>query len=363
MTNPGVAVVGTGFGCLTHVRALRAAGFDVVALVGRDKMKTTDRAKRFDVPSPCTSMSEALAFEDVDAVSIATPPHTHCELALAAIDAGRHVLCEKPFARDAAEAMRIRDAAAAAGVVNLLGCEFRYATGQALMTRLVRDGAIGEPRLASFIVQLPILADPGGEVPGWWSDASQGGGWLGAHASHVIDQVRTTLGEITGVSAALNTVTDRDGWTAEDSYSVHFRTAGGAEGIMQSSTGVWGPPLFITRISGTTGTIWDEFGTVTLADASGQRQAEVPDDLLNAPPDPPPGDLIVTAYDNMHAFGIDLAPYTRLCEVFRDLILGREVPSDPAPPTFTDGVAAMAVVDAIRRSSAERRWVDVDLSR
>jgi predicted dehydrogenase len=340
---------------------LRAAGFDVVALVGRDKMKTADRAKRFDVPSPCTSLAEALAFEDVDAVSIATPPHTHGELVRAAIAAGRHVLCEKPFARDVAEAVELRDVADAAGVVNLLGCEFRFATGQALMSRLVRAGAIGEPRLASFVLQVPILADPEGEVPGWWSDAAQGGGWLGAQASHVIDQVRTTLGEITGVSAGLNAVTDREGWTAEDSYTAHFRTDSGVEGMMQSSTGAWGPPVFLTRISGTTGTIWDEFGTVTLADASGQRQVEVPDDLRNAAPDPPPSDLLVTAYDNMHAFGIDLAPYTRLCEVFRDLILGRKIPDDPAPATFADGVAAMAVVDAIRRSSAEHRWVDVDV--
>ena len=358
-SRPGVAVVGTGFGCLTHVRALRAAGFDVLALVGRDEVKTADRAKRFDVPHPCRSLADAMAIAGVDAVSVVTPPHTHGPLVLEAIAAGRHVLCEKPFARDAAEAARMRDAAKAAGVVNLVGCEFRFSTGQALMTRVVRDGAIGEPRLATFVLQVPMLADPEGEVPGWWADAEQGGGWLGAQASHVVDQVRTTLGEITGVSAGLNAVTDRKGWTAEDSYTVHFRTAGGVEGVMQSTTGAAGPPLFLTRIVGTAGTVWADFDTVSVADPSGQRVVDVPDDLRNAPPDPPPADLLVTAYDQMHAFGIDLAPYTRLGEVFRDLILGRPVADDPAPATFADGVADMAVMDAIRASSRERRWVDV----
>src|SRR2546421_5526680 len=122
----GVAVVGTGFGCLTHVRGLRAAGFDVLALAGQDPVKTAERARRFDVPHGLTSLADALALPGVDAVTIATPPHTHAPLVLEALAAGRHVLCEKPFARDAAEARALLDAAAAAGVVHLLGTEFRW---------------------------------------------------------------------------------------------------------------------------------------------------------------------------------------------------------------------------------------------
>jgi len=98
----GAAVVGTGFGCLTHVRALRTAGFEVHALVGRDPDKTTARAERFEIPHAFTSLAEALAIPGVDAVTIATPPHTHAPLVLDAVRADKHVLCEKPFARDAA---------------------------------------------------------------------------------------------------------------------------------------------------------------------------------------------------------------------------------------------------------------------
>ena len=223
MGAPGAVVVGTSFGCLTHVRALRAAGFDVIGLVGRDPERTVERAKRFGVPRPTTSLSAALDLPGVDAVTIATPPHTHAPLVLECLAAGKHVLCEKPFARDAAEARTMLAAAEAADVVHLLGTEFRWGTGQALMARVVRSGAIGEPRMATFVLNIPLLADPSADVPGWWSDRERGGGWLGAHAAHVVDQVRTTLGEFAGVSAALPRLADRD-WTAEDTYSVHFRT-------------------------------------------------------------------------------------------------------------------------------------------
>src|SRR5262245_10014772 len=102
-----VVVAGTGFGCFTQVRALRAAGFEVAALVGRDEAKTRERARRFEVARALRSFAEALDLPGVDAVAIATPPHTHAELVLAALAAGKHVLCEKPFARDAGEARKL----------------------------------------------------------------------------------------------------------------------------------------------------------------------------------------------------------------------------------------------------------------
>jgi predicted dehydrogenase len=354
----GAIVVGTGFGVLTHLRAMRLAGFEVLALVGRNLEKAKDRAAKFDVPHGLNSLTEALALPGVDAVAIATPPHTHAEIALEAIAAGKHVLCEKPFARDADEGRRMLEAAEQAGVVHLLGTEFRYSTSQALLTRAVRDGLIGEPRLATFIMNVPVLADPAGEVPDWWGRQESGGGWLGAYASHIIDQVRATLGEISGVSASLSLVSDRD-WTAEDTYTVHFRTASGCDGVLQSTAGSYGPMDFITRISGSKGTVWLQGEDVCVADASGTRTLEVPDELRTLPADPPPAELMVTTYDHLHAAGFDLGPYTKLFEYMRDRILGREAAEDPAPATFADGLAAQAVLDAIRASSAERRWVEV----
>ena len=354
----GAVVVGTGFGCLTHVRALRAAGFDVRVLVGRDPEKTADRAARFDIPHACTSLGDALDRAGFDAVAVATPPHTHASLVLEAIAAGKHVLCEKPFARDAAEAREMLAAAEAAGVVHLVGNEFRYAPGRVLLARVVRSGRIGAPRLAAFLLHIPLLADPAAEVPEWWSDAAQGGGWLGAQGSHDIDQIRTTLGEFAGVSAALPRVVDR-GWSAEDAFSVQFRSRGGCAGVMQSVASDRGPMLFVTRVAGTEGAVWAEGDRVRVSDAVGVHEVPCPPELEVAAPNPPPAELMHTAYDLLHSTGIDLGPYTRLAETFRDLIRGVPVPDEPAPPTFADGVATMEVLDAIRKSASTGAYVEL----
>ncbi|HEY7946694.1 MAG TPA: Gfo/Idh/MocA family oxidoreductase [Acidimicrobiales bacterium] len=354
----GVVVVGTGFGCLTHVPALRAAGFEVLGLVGRDRDRTAQRARRFAIPAALTSFDEALGLPGVSAVTIATPPHTHGPLTLQALAAGKHVLCEKPLARDATEARAMLGAAESAGLVHLVGAEFRWATGQRLAARAIAEGAIGQPRLATFLLHIPLLADPSSEVPSWWSQGAQGGGWLGAHATHLIDQVRSSLGEFEAVSAGLVQVSER-GWSAEDAYTLHFRLRTGVDGVLQSSAASWGPMLIHTRIAGTEGTLSIAGDSVRVADAHGDNALAVPPDMVTDAPVAPPADLLVTAYDLLHSTGIDLAPYTALARAFRGRILGLEVAAEPALPTFADGVAAMAVLDAARRSAAGAGWEPV----
>jgi predicted dehydrogenase len=356
-----VVVAGTGFGCFTHVRALRNAGLDVVALVGRDSRKTDERARRFGVPLALTSFREALALPGVDAVTIATPPHTHAELALGALAAGKHVICEKPFARDAGEARKILAAAEEAGVVHLLGTEFRFDAGQATMARALASGAIGEPRLAMYLMNVPLLADPAADVPEWWADAAQGGGWLGAHGSQVIDQIRFALGDFAGVSASLSHVADR-GMTADDGFAVHFRLRSGLVGTLQSTSGDWGSWVLVTRVNGPRGSVWIDglSDAVFLADRSGTRALPVLEELRAGPPDPAPADALRSAYERMIAHGLDVAPYTHLARIFRDRILGRPLPDWARPATFADGVAQMEVLDAIRASAARGgEWVAV----
>jgi predicted dehydrogenase len=357
----GVVVFGTGFGCVTHVRALRAAGFDVVALVGQDPDKTAARAALFDIPVALTSVEEALAIDGVDAVTIATPPHTHAAIALAAIAAGKHLICEKPFARDAAEGRAVLAAAVAAGVVHLLGCEFRWDAGQALLAQAVQGGVIGEPRMATVLLHVPLLADPAAEVPAWWADVDQGGGWMAAHGSQIIDQIRCTLGEFDRVSASLPHIAAR-GMTADDAFLVHFTMRSGAVGVLQSTSGDWGPPIVVTRVVGSTGTAWIEGvgSTVKVADHTGTRTLPVPDDLPTGAAPPLPDGLVTTAYERMISHGMDLGPYTRLAEVLRCRMEGRPDPAGPTAATFVDGVRDIAVLDAVRRSAAEGVTVVVD---
>ncbi len=342
---PGAVVVGTGFGTRVHVPALRAAGFTVTALVGRDLERTLRRAERLDVPNALVDLDEALHLPGVEAVTIATPPHTHAELAIAVARAGRHVLCEKPFAMDAREAEAMLAAAESAGVTHLVGHEFRWATERATIGRAISDGRIGEPRFASLVQYVPLVADPAARTPEWWFDPSAGGGWLGASGSHVVDQIRVWLGEFTEVSARLSITAAREG-VADDSFTVRFRLRGDVEGVLQQTASAWGPLAGLTRVAGSHGTVWIDGTEPWLADRDGSRRLDVPPDLaLPAPPR--------ESDDPRHRFThLELGPFTRLCEVLRAGVEGTAVPDAVPIPTFADGLASMRVLDAIRASSA-----------
>jgi predicted dehydrogenase len=343
---PGAVVVGTGFGGRVHVPALRAAGFTVLALVGRDAERTRRRADRLGVAEALTSLEEAMALPGVAAVTIATPPASHCEHAITALGAGKHVVCEKPFALDTREADAMLGAAQAAGVTHLVGHEFRWATDRAVAGRAIADGAIGEPRLASFVQWLSLVADPDTKMPSWWFDRDVGGGWLGASGSHVVDQVRVWLGEVSAVAAGLALVSDRPQRAAEDSFTVRLGLRSGAEAVLQQTAGSWGPPVSVTRVAGRAGTVWLEDGVAWIADASGSRPLPVPADL-ELPPPPASSD------DPRHRFThLELGPYTRLCEVLRAGVEGRPLPTAVPVPTFADGLACMRVLDAVRASAA-----------
>jgi predicted dehydrogenase len=356
----GVAVVGTGFGCYTHVRALRASGFDVLALVGRDPAKTAERARLFEVPRALPSLRDALAVPGVEAVTIATPPATHAELALETIAAGRHLVCEKPFTATLEEARAVLAAAEAAGIVHVLGTEFRWDPGQAGLARVVREGAIGAPRMATWLMHVPVLADPGSVVPAWWADAASRGGWMWAHGSQLIDQIRVTLGEFEGVSAHVVHVVDRPAMSADDGFVVHFRMRNGAVGVMQSTAGDWGV-MVETRVTGSRGAAWIEGvgATVKVAGPDGVTTAPVAEGLSAVAAPALPEGAVTTTYERMITFGVEYGPYTHLTAAFRDLMAGRDV-TGPAPATFVDGVAQMAVLEAIMESASDDgRWTHV----
>jgi len=344
--SPPALVVGSGFGCRIHVPALRAAGFDVVGLVGTDAARTERRAQAKGVARAFTDLDAAISRTGARLVTVATPPHTHAPLSILALSRGCHVLCEKPFAMNASEARAMLAAAERASVLHLVGHEFRWKPERALLARSIAEGLIGAPRLATFLQYVSLVASPEAKMPRWWFDQSAGGGWLGASGSHIVDQVRSTLGEFAAVSAALPTVAAREA-VAEDSYVVRFRLISGAEGVLQQSGGAWGPHAAVTRVAGTEGTVWIENGTVKLADRTGQRDLPLPSDLT-LPPAPPAGN------DPWHEYSVvELGPYTRLFETLRALLDGKPTSAVPVP-TFADGVAEMEVLDAIRKSAANR---------
>jgi predicted dehydrogenase len=364
-------VIGTSFGARIHVPALREAGFDVVALVGMDPDRTARRVERLGIPHAYTSLAEALE-RGLDAVSIATPPATHAPLAAEAIDAGCHVLCEKPFTLNAAEAEELVRRSAAAGVVAMVGHEFRWGAAQAGIEWGLSHGMIGTPVMAlsaSFISMLRSFP-----MPGWWYDPAQGGGWLNASGSHRIDALRQWFGEVEGVSAGLSAMAGSGaagsgadgpgvagpgaaGSGADNGFNIRCTMRNGTDVALMQSGAAAGPGASMTRVVGTTGTMWAEGDTVYVADDSSPGGR-----VLS-----PPSEIVLPNVDALATGALaemtrsELPPYIRLAQAFRAAIEGRPYAPGPRPATFDDGLACMRVLDAVRRSAGNGgRWTAIE---
>jgi predicted dehydrogenase len=342
----GVVVVGTGFGCRIHVPAARKAGLRVTALVGQDLERTARRAARAGVEQACGSLEDALRLPESDIVIVSTPPATHAELAEEAITAGRHVLVEKPFTTTVDDAERLRDLADRAGVVALVGHEFRFAPERVTLAHALHDGLAGRPRLATLIGHSALAAPLDMRAPTWWLDPARGGGWLGASVSHLVDAIRCWLGEFESVSAVLPMVSDRDPSTqAEDSVAARFTLRSGFEGVIQQSAAIWGEGFQLMRVAGPSGTLSIEGADVTFADSTGTRTLAP---VASSPV------TVQQSSDPRHMFThIELGPAVVQAGILLDMAMGdRAAFHGVNAATFADGVACMRVLDAIRRSAA-----------
>jgi predicted dehydrogenase len=302
------------------------------------------------VPQAFTDLGQAIAQTGAQVVAISTPPHTHAPLSIRALEAGCHVLCEKPFARDAAEARAMLAAAEKAGRIHTIGNEFRFVPQRATVGRAIAEGMIGKPYFATFVQFMGFVSLFEDDFPDWWFDPVEGGGWLGASGSHVVDQIRAWLGEFESVSAGLTSSAFRRG-PVDDSFAVRFRLASGLEGVMQQSSSSFGPLVELTRIVGPDGSIWTDHSGVHLADRTSERALDVPADLVLPPPPPLGGDERHQRMDWQAMAEVEIAPYTELCRSMRAAILGEPAPSPVPMATFADGVANMQVMDAIRFSA------------
>lgn len=366
---PGAVVVGTGFGLFTHVRALRQAGFEVRAIIGRDLEKTKKRAAPLNIPLASNDLERVLADDPaIRLVTVATPPLAHYTPVMQAIAAGRAVMCEKPFAKDLDQARDMLNAAEKAGIIHALGAEFRFDSAQALLTRIVKSGAIGDPIMFHRIYQQPG-AEKHEDLSDWWMDKAQGGGFLGAFGTHMIDQARATLGEFDAVSCVLLKLSpSRPTQTSDDYYTMQFRTKSGCMGVIEAALNFPGPFMMGTKIAGTKGAAWVQSGAafgepeqVWVQDENGARQIEMPAELVNAAPEAfPIEELVETEMDRWHSQGFDVAPYAKLFAQLKAQILGTEAPLPDASGNFHDAAANQAILDAARRSAAECQWVKVD---
>jgi predicted dehydrogenase len=359
-----VAVVGTNIGCTLHVRALRSAGFEVKALVGRNAEQTAARAAHFSIPMSLTSFHQALD-SDVDAVVLATPPATHHEFALQAFAAGKHVLCEKPLAIDVGRAREMRDAAVASGLVHMVVHEYRWYAQNALLRRVVRGGGIGTPIQMTALFDHWLCAAPENDVPDWWKSTTQGGGWLRNYNAHGIDLIRYMVSDFAAVSGMVHAGADR-GMTSDDSYAAAFVLTNGVQGVMAGSARAR-DYFSSTRVIGSDGTASLGLDSLSVTDGTGPHSLELPSELqeelrgtgpaVSGPSEKLPhlGDSL---YAKTHSSDYGFAEQVALCSAFAAKIRNRDY-RNPAIADFDDGLAHMEVIEAVERSRAERRWIDL----
>jgi predicted dehydrogenase len=217
-----VGMVGYAFMGAAHSQAWRTVNrvFDLpararmVAVCGRDTAKVSAAAHRLGWDEAVTDWRTLVARDDIDLIDICTPGDSHAEIALAALAAGKHVLCEKPLANTVAEAEAMAAAAAAAataGVRAMCGYNYRRVPAVALMAHLIGAGRIGTVRHVRAVYLQDWIVDP--QFPLVWrlQREKAGSGALGDIGAHIVDLTQYVTGQhITGLSAITETfITER----------------------------------------------------------------------------------------------------------------------------------------------------------
>lgn len=349
-----VGIIGASFAKAAFLPALRhVPGAEVVALASARMESAQAAASEFDVPHAYDDWEAMFGSHDFDLVCIATPTFLHAPQTLRAIEAGAHVLCDKPTAMNAAEAARMLEAAEAAGRIHMIDHELRFNPNRMRIAELIADGTMGEIRHVNIANVGKSWSDPASRPKGdWWSLAEKGGGRLGANGSHQVDLLRWWLGEVAWVSGAAPVmVPDRvdpktgEAWTAT-ADDVAFMTLEMESGAVAQ--------VFMSGVAahnmGNATQIFGSGGSITLSNDDER--------LMFAPAG---GDFedITVPDPNAELPGVNAGIWNvsvvGLLQEFASAIREGRPPARGA--TFVDGLANQRVLDAVRMSGTERRWV------
>jgi predicted dehydrogenase len=253
----GVAMVGHAFMGAAHSQAWRVAPhfFDLPlrpamrVVVGRDAGRAAAAAERLGWAESSDDWRSVIARDDIDVVDICTPGDSHAEIAVAALAAGKHVICEKPLANSVAEAERMAaaaDAAYAGGVRAMVGFTYRRVPAVALARQLVREGRIGDVRHVRAQYLQDWIADPAAPLS-WRLDKQRAGsGALGDIGAHVVDLTQ----HITGLSIA--EVCGRlETFVKERPVAAEHSGLAGAAGTQRGAVTVDDAAVFLARFAGT----------------------------------------------------------------------------------------------------------------
>jgi predicted dehydrogenase len=380
-----VALIGTKFMGKAHSHAWSSAAkfFDLPAkpvlkvAVGRDAASLREFADRWGWEETATDWREVLRRPDIDVVDIATPTALHCEMVIAAAEAGKHVFCEKPLALDAAEAARMAEAVRRAGVTSYLNHNYRRVPAVMLAKHMIDSGRIGRifhwrgAYLQSWII------DP--EFPLTWHLQAEhaGAGPLWDLGSHSVDLARFLVGEIETVQALTTTfiperplpgsgagtfkagggggAVARGKVTVEDAAIMAVRFENGAIGSFESTRFATG------RKNANRFEIYGEKGAVAF-DLERLNELEFLDAKL---PSSEQGfrTVLVTEADHPyiaawwppgHVIGYEHTFTHAVADFVKAVATG-----GPIHPSIADGVGTMQVLDAAKRSAATGTTVTV----
>ena len=359
----GVAVIGYAFMGKAHSHAWRNVGAafpDVPrvrqqVLVGRDADRVGAAASAYGWAEAATDWEAVLERDDIDVVDVCVPGHLHCEIALAALAAGKHVLVEKPLANTVAEAEELVDAAAAArerGVASMVGFNYRRVPALALARQLVADGRLGEVREVRAAYLQDWLADA--DAPMTWRlrRDTAGSGALGDLASHVVDLVGFLLDDhVTTVTGQVHTFTPRrrgtDGpepVTVDDAAWAWLELGSGARASLEVSRVATGRKNGLTlEVYGSDGALAFDLERLNELRVTG-REGGFERVLVTEPTHPwvgawwPPGHTL--GWD--HTFAHQAA-----------VLLGAIASGEQPRPSFADGLAVQRVLGAVEDSARD----------
>lgn len=382
-----VAMIGHGFMGAAHSQGWRVAPrfFDLPldpvmqVVTGRDDATTAAAAAKWGWAESSTDWRETIARDDVDVVDIVTPGDTHAEIAIAALEAGKHVLCEKPLANSVAEAEAMTDAAARAearGIRAMVGFTYRRVPAATFARSLVADGRIGEVRQVRAEYLQDWLMDP--EAPMTWrlDRAKAGSGSLGDIGAHAVDLAEFITGQtIDSVSGIVETLVDerpllgesvglsgtasaeRGRVTVDDVAFFTGRLNSGALASFEASRYRTGRKNALrVEVSGTHGALafdLERLNELEFYDATAPETELGFRRILVTEHDHP---YLAPWWPTGHMLGYEHGFSHQVLD-FTTAIAGASSPR----PSFADGLHVQRVLDAVERSSAaDSRWVQTN---
>lgn len=385
-----VAMIGHAFMGAAHSQAWRAVHrfFDLdvhpqmAVLVGRDPARAAEAAATLGWQESATDWREVVRRDDVDLVDICTPGDTHAEIALAALEAGKHVLCEKPLANTLAEATRMTTAARSAagnGVRSMVGFTYRRVPAVALMRRMVADGAIGTIRHIRGQYLQDWIVDP--DFPLVWrlQQERAGSGALGDIGAHILDLAQFVSGQrITGVAAQTETFVRRRPLahgggalgaataqadapmgevTVDDAAVLLARTDGGALGTFEATRFATGRKnRIMLEINGSDGTLAFNFENMNALEYYDASRGDLAG-FTTIPVTEPTHPYVEAWWPPGHGLGYEHA----FIHQARDFLEAIATGTDPEP-SFAEGTGVQHLLEAVLASAADHaRWTDVGI--